>query len=35
VDAHALMVQTTPNDEMVFLAILLGNENIVIDDSTD
>ncbi len=35
VDAHALMVQTTPNDEMVFLAILLGKENIVIDNSTD
>lgn len=29
-DAHALVVQT-PNDEIVFLAILLGKENIVVD----
>jgi hypothetical protein len=32
IDAHAVMVQTTSNDEILFLAILLGKENIVIDN---
>jgi hypothetical protein len=33
IDAHALMAQTSPSGEMVFLAILLGKENIVIDSA--
>ncbi len=31
-DAHAIMVQTTDNDEIVFLGILLSKENIFIEN---